>query len=242
MALRLGGGDLIIRRALGTPAPVQGFRLFGSPLYGARLASPVAGTVLLRAGDGALSLRLVTAGPQSLALPFLASGVALYAPVVSLSGGGAQSLSLPFLASSGVLYAPLVAPGAVALGLPFLASGAVLFAPVVAPGAVALGLPFLPAGNGLFAPSLALGAVGLGLPFLATGAALYAPVVAPGAVALGLPFLADANLLFSPFVTLPTIPPAKRVALVVALARAARVEGLPRIGALGASARIILIK
>ena len=67
MGLRLGGGEIVIRRALGTPAPVQGFRLFGSPLYGARLASPVAGTVRMRAGDGALSLQLVTGIDAALA-------------------------------------------------------------------------------------------------------------------------------------------------------------------------------
>ena len=150
MALRAGGGPLVLQRDLGVPGPVQGQRAFGAPLYGARLASPVAGTVFLRAGNGALSLRLATAGAQSLALPFLASGAVLYAPTVSLAGGAAQSL----------------------------------------------GVPFLPAGN----------------------------------------------LLFSPFVTLPAVPPAERVALVAALARAARVEGVPRIGAPGASARIILIK
>jgi len=196
MALRAGGGPLVLQRDLGVPGPVQGQRAFGAPLYGARLASPVAGTVLLRAGDGALSLRLATAGSQSLALPFLASGAVLYAPTVSLAGGAAQSL-----------------------GVPFLSAGNVLFAPVVAPGAVVLGLPFL-----------------------ATGAVLYVPLVAPGAVALALPFIASGNLLFSPFVTLPAVPPAERVALVAALARAARVEGVPRIGAPGASARIILIK
>jgi hypothetical protein len=57
-----------------------------------------------------------------------------------------------------------------------------------------------------------------------------------------MPFLTDANILFSPFVTIPSVPPAERVALVAALARAARIEGVPRIGAPGASARIILIK
>jgi hypothetical protein len=103
-------------------------------------------------------------------------------------------------------------------------------------------VPFLPAGNVLFAPVVAPGAAALGLPFLATGAVLYAPLLAPGAVALALPFIASGNLLFSPFVTLPAVPPAERVALVAALARAARVEGVPRIGAPGASARIILIK
>ena len=86
------------------------------------------------------------------------------------------------------------------------------------------------------------GAQSLSLPFLASGGVLYAPAVAPGAVALGLPFLGAADVLFSPFVTLQTVPPAERVALVAAFARAARVEGVPRIRAPAASARIILIR
>ena len=93
-------------------------------------------------------------------------------------------------------------------------------------------MPFLPAGNVLFSPVVAPGAVALGLPFLTSGAVLYAPTVslAGGAAqSLGVPFLPAGNLLFSPFGTLPAVPPAERVALVAALARAARVEGVPRI-------------
>ena len=242
MALRAGGGPLVLRRDLGVPGPVQGQRAFGAAIYGARLASPVAGTVFLRGQDGALSLRLVAAGPQSLALPFLADGNVLYAPVVSLAGGGAQSLVLPFLSDGSVLFGPSLAPGAVAVSLPFLPSGAALFAPLVAPGAVTLGLPFLSDGSVLFGPSLAPGAVAVSLPFLPSGAVLFTPLVAPGGVTLGMPFLAGANFLFGPFVTLPALPPAERIAFVAGLARAARVEGLPRILAPGASARIILIK
>jgi hypothetical protein len=109
-------------------------------------------------------------------------------------------------------------------------------------GAQSLSVPFLPDGNVLFGPSVAPGAVALGLPFLPDGNVLFGPSVAPGAVVLGLPFLSAADVLFSPFVTLQTVPPAERVALVAALARAARVEGVPRIRAPGAFARIILIR
>jgi hypothetical protein len=121
-----------------------------------------------------------------------------------------------------VLYAPafsLAGEAAQSLTLPFLASGAVLYAPVVVPGPVTLALPAL-----------------------ASGAALFGPLVVPGGVTLGLPFLAGVNFLFGPFVTLQALPPAERIAFVAGLARAARVEGLPRILAPGASARIILIR
>lgn len=82
MALRAGGGPLVLQRDLGLPGPVQGQRAFGSAFYGARLASPVAGTVRMRGQDGALSLRLVTATTQSLALPFLSDADTLFAPIL----------------------------------------------------------------------------------------------------------------------------------------------------------------
>lgn len=62
MALRAGGGPLVLRRALGSPGPVQGQRAFGAALFGARLASPLAGTVRMRAQDGAFSLRIAVGG------------------------------------------------------------------------------------------------------------------------------------------------------------------------------------
>lgn len=62
MGLRAGGGPLVLRRDLGTPGPIQGQRAFGAALYGARLASPVAGTVRMRAGDGAFSIRIAAGG------------------------------------------------------------------------------------------------------------------------------------------------------------------------------------
>lgn len=58
MALRAGGGYLRLRRALGVPAPVQGLRARGARLSGARLAAPIAGTVLQFARDGALRLQI----------------------------------------------------------------------------------------------------------------------------------------------------------------------------------------
>ena len=76
---------------------------------------------------------------------------------------------------------------------------------------------------------VAPGAVSLSLPFLADSDTLFALLVAPGPVSQALPFLADADLLFAPFVTVPALPPEDRIVMVAALARAARVEGLPRI-------------
>jgi hypothetical protein len=136
-------------------------------------------------------------------------------------------------------------PGAVTLGLPFLPSGGALYAPVVTPGAVTLGLPFLPSGGALYAPVVTPGEVSLGLPFLPSGGVLYAPVVSlpnGAAQSLSLPFLADTDILFSPFVARVEIPPVDRITLVAALPRAAHVEGLPRIRAPAASARIILLR
>lgn len=141
---------------------------------------------------------------------------------VFASGPAAQSLTLPFLTDADTLFAPAVS----------LAGGTTQ----------SLSLPFLADGDTLYAPSVAPGAVALALPALASGAALFGPLVAPGAVTLGLPFLVDADFLFSPIITLPALPPAERIAFVAGLARAARVEGLPRILAPGATARIILIK
>lgn len=108
MPLRAGGGPLVLRRDLGVAGPVQGQRAGGAAFHGARLAAPLLGIVGMRGQDGALSLRLVAGGAQSLALPFLPSGEVLYAPSVSLAGGGAQSLTLPFLADADALFAPII--------------------------------------------------------------------------------------------------------------------------------------
>ncbi|MFN7451971.1 MAG: hypothetical protein ACK5R5_03600 [Alphaproteobacteria bacterium] len=62
MGLRAGGGPLLLRRELGLPGPVQGQLAFGAPLYGARLAAPLLGTVRMRAGDGAFQLQIPVAG------------------------------------------------------------------------------------------------------------------------------------------------------------------------------------
>ena len=212
MALRAGGGPLVLRRDLGVAGPVQGQRAFGSPIYGARLASPVAGTVLLRGQDGALSLRLVLAGAQSLTLPFLADADTLFAPVVA---PGSVSLSLPFIASGGVLYAPVVSlgGGAQSLTLPFLADADSLFGPVVAPGPVSLVLPFLVDADLLFSPFVTL------------------PVLPP----------AERVVLVAASSRAETVEALVRSAAPEALARAAWVEGLPRSLAPGARARIILI-
>jgi hypothetical protein len=58
MGLRAGGGYLRLRRALGVPAPVQKLRARGARLSGARLSSPVVGTVRQFAHDGAIRLRI----------------------------------------------------------------------------------------------------------------------------------------------------------------------------------------
>lgn len=49
--LTAGGGDMVIRRDLGTPVPVQGFRT-NTTTYGGRLSSPQFGYVRMQVGDG----------------------------------------------------------------------------------------------------------------------------------------------------------------------------------------------
>jgi hypothetical protein len=45
---------------------------------------------------------------------------------------GAVALGLPFMATGAALYAPVIAPGAVTLGLSFLTDADILFGPFVA--------------------------------------------------------------------------------------------------------------
>lgn len=68
-------------------------------IFGALGAAPLGDDGVFSAGPGSVSL----------GLPFLPSGGALYAPVVSLPNGAAQSLSLPFLADTDILFSPFVA-------------------------------------------------------------------------------------------------------------------------------------
>jgi hypothetical protein len=49
--LTAGGGDMVIRRDLGTPIAVQGFRA-ESITYGGRLSTPQFGYVRMQVGDG----------------------------------------------------------------------------------------------------------------------------------------------------------------------------------------------
>jgi hypothetical protein len=62
MGLRARGGYLRLQRALGIPAPVQNQRARGARLSGARLTTPIIGTVRQRARDGAFRLRLASGG------------------------------------------------------------------------------------------------------------------------------------------------------------------------------------
>jgi hypothetical protein len=127
-----------------------------------------------------------------------------------------------------VLFLSAGAPAAQSLTPPFLDDADALYAPVVAPGAVALSLPFLADADALFVPTVTLGgapAQSLSLPFLASSGVLYAPSV---------------SLAEGPAQSL-ILPPEDRIVMVSALARAARVEGLPRSLAPRAQPRIILI-
>lgn len=49
--LTIGGGDMVIRRDLGTPVPVQGFHT-NTMTYGGQLSTPVFGYVRMQVGDG----------------------------------------------------------------------------------------------------------------------------------------------------------------------------------------------
>ena len=97
--------------------------------------------------------------------------------IAAISGAPPQSLSLPFIAAGGAVYAPALVPGAVALDVPFIASGGAVYAPALVPGAVTLDVPFIAAGGAVYAPALVPGAVTLDLPFIAAGGAVYAPTL-----------------------------------------------------------------
>lgn len=129
-----------------------------------------------------------------LAVAFIASTNALYAPTVTL---GTVTLSPPLINSSNTVSVPVLTPGAVTLSPPQIASTNSVYTGQLN---LTMALGFIATSNVVSPPTLTLGVYTLQMPVIAAANVLYTPNITLGGVTLTNPFLASTNQLFAPFV------------------------------------------
>lgn len=91
------------------------------------------------------------AGPQTITLPLIDAGPALYAPSLAV---GPVGVSIGLITSTSAVYAPTLAVGAVTVSLGLVSVTAAVYAPAITVGAVGVSLDLVDSGNALYPPTL----------------------------------------------------------------------------------------